>query len=371
MFSKKSDRQFIRIIIASTVFGLLAALVGTFFINSLSLIKSYDIESQNQEFLKTSLGIKAFKKLEVFEFLDKALPATAEFYKRKYSPSQTIDKIYLKKDRVGFGFVLTSDGWIATTKSIPNNWDASRLVVAVGGKTYKIEKVIYDGWTDAAFLKINASNLPVVSLGESKEMGLGDVVFTGAGKNNFQFSYINAINFYPDEISKTDLVLSSEEFGKIITLQDNFSKDLNGAMVSNYRGEVIGMVVAKKSESLILPIDYFKEIIPDVLKNQKIRRPYLGINYIDLNFALGEELPYGHGAYVYGGGFVRSVLQDSPAQRVGLKSGDVILKVDEENINDYKNLAEIISEYDIGDEIGLRILREGKEIDIPIILEED
>ncbi|MBU1179680.1 S1C family serine protease [Patescibacteria group bacterium] len=370
--SKKSDKQLIRIAVVSTAFGLLAALVGTFvfigiFMPGKLFMRGVDIESQNQEFLKTSLGIKAYARLEVFEFLDKALPSVAGIYKKKSSP-QLIDRLYLDKDRFGYGFVLTSDGWIVTTKSVIDGWGTGSLAVSIKDKMYDVKSKVYDSWTDIVFLKIDADNLPVTKLGDSSGLALGDIVFTGSRKNNFWFSFVNTTNTYSENKNKSDLILSSEEFGKVLKLQDEIPEYLDGGLVSNRKGEVVGVVVANQNENYVLPINYFKGIVSGVLKNKIVDRPYLGVNYIDLSFALGNDLPDNTGAYVYGGGLLSSVVSGSPAYKAGVRIGDMILSVDDESVGEYKNLAEIISEYQAGDEITLKILRAGKEDEVRVKL---
>lgn len=355
--------------IISLGLGLLTAIIGSFAVISFVMPAEYwgggqSSASQNKEFLKTSLGIKAYGRLEVFQFLDKALPSVAAVYKRKSVSSQMADNLYLAKDRLGYGFILTSDGWIVSGKSVVSGISAKGLSIAIKGKIYQAEFVVFDDWTDAAFIKIDAKDLAVTPLGDSGALGLGDIVFSGKDKNNFWFSYVTAVNFYPDPSSKADLILSSEEFRKIIKLQDGIPAELNGGMAANKNGEIIGFIVAEPKGGYIVPVNYFKNIISGVLRNRAAIRPYLGVNYIDLSNATASELPRKEGAYLYGGGLLRAVAINSPAYKAGLKAGDVILNIDGEGANEFKNLAEMIADYKAGENITIKILRDGKELDI-------
>jgi S1-C subfamily serine protease len=353
-------------------FGLVAAAIGVlvvlgFFMPAGFFVKNVDVENQNQEFLKTSLGIKAYGKLEIFEFLDKSLPSVAAVYKKKAAGG--IEKFYLERDRLGFGFVLTSDGWIVTNKFVIGGLDPSGIAMSVKGKIYgPAKKVVLDGATDVAFIKFEASDLPVASIGNSDALNLGDIVFAGRNKNNFWFSYVDALNYYPDAISKNDILVSSEKFGKSLKLQSVLPEDLNGSMVANRYGEVVGIVVAKAKENYILPARQFKDTISDVLKNQKITRPYFGVNYIDLSYAVAEQPPSAKGAYIFGSASERPVISGSPAAKAGILTGDVILRVDDDELSGQDNLSEILSEYKPGDKINLKVLRAGKEMDVPVIL---
>lgn len=353
-------------IIISLGIGLLAALVGSFAVLSFVLpadfwVGSSNIFGQNQELIKTALGVKTYGRLEIFKFLDSALPSSAGIYKKKPPAAQFADSLYLDKDRLGSGFVLTADGWIISNKTALGGMPKQSLAISVKDKIYEVKSVLYDTWTDAVFLKIDAEKLPVITLGDSGLLQLGDIVFGGTARNNFWFSYVSGIG-YPESASKSDLNISSEKFGKRIKLQDKLPANLTGGIAANNNGEAIGVVVSDPKGVYVLPINYFKNIISDVLKSKKIIRPYFGASYIDLNYAVALNLPGRNGA------LVRSVAVNSPADKAGLAAGDIIAGVDSESFNSGQNLSEILSEYAPGEEINLKILREGKEINIKVVL---
>jgi len=371
--SKQISEKITKTLLISVTFGLLSAFVGIFFIFSFFAPTEFfterlNIDSQNQEFLKTSLGIKAYGRLEVFEFLDKSLPAIAGIYKKKIESGALIDNVYIDKDRLGYGFVLTSDGWIVSNASVLNGYSTAKISISIGNQIYPVQSMVKDNWTDIIFLKVEAKDLPVVVLGNSDTLSLGDIVFTGSKKNNFWFSYINSLSSYQDIENKNNLIISSEEFAKVIKLQDNLPKELNGAMISNRNGEIVGLAYIDNVDNHVIPINQFKSLINDVLKNQKITRPYLGVNYIDLDNALLESPQYEKGAYIYGGGILRSVEVNSPAYKVGIKTGDIILEIDGEPLNEYRNLGEIISEFMPGETLKLKILRNGEDIALDVVL---
>lgn len=355
-------------IIAALAMGIVAAALGALIVLGFFMPSGFfdggGAIDQNQDFLKTSLGIKAYGKLEVFEFFDKALPSAAGIYKRKTSLS---DKFYFEKDRLGSGFVLTADGWIVTNKNVVAGALRQNIAVSVKGKIYAgAESVILDPWTEAAFIKIKADNLPVASLGASDSLALGDTVFSGLSRNNFWSAQINSIGEYPPRTSQADAILSSEEFGKVIKLSGVVPAPLNGAMLVNRFGEVVGIAV-KKGE-YVLPANYFKKVISGLLRGQGAARPYFGVNYLDLSFVLSENSPADRGAYVFGGGIVPSVVPGSPAAKAGIATGDIIVRVENDELNNKNNLAELLSDYAPEEKINIKILREGKEIDISIIL---
>ncbi len=348
--------------------GLLAALIGSFAVLSFVLPADYwlgsnNVSVNNQQLLKMSLGVKAYGGLEVFKFLDSTLPSSAGIYRKKPAAAPLLESLYLDKDKLGSGFVLTTDGWIVTNKSALGGQSAKGLSVSVKGKIYDAQSLVFDTWTDAVFIKINAENLPVVVLGDSDSIKLGGIVFGGASKNNFWVSFVSGAGAYPESVNKADLVLSSEKFGKRIKLQDKSLPVVNGGLAANSNGEIVGLIVSESKGNFVLPINYFKNAVSDVLKNKKITRPYFGISYIDLNSALGAGLPNsGIGAYV------RSVGAASPAFKAGIKAGDIITGVDEEKFNEGKDLPEIFSGYKPGDKINIKVLRDGKETGVDVVL---
>ncbi|MFH1194029.1 MAG: S1C family serine protease [bacterium] len=353
-------------LIISLAIGLLAALVGSFAVLSFVLpadfwVGSSNISGQNQELLKTTLGVKAYGRLEIFKFLDSTLPSAVGIYKKKPAVAQLADALYLDKDRLGSGFVLTADGWIISSRTALGGQPKQSLSILIKNKMYDVRSVLNDAWTDVVFLKVDAEKLPVVTLGDSGLLQLGDLVFGGTARNNFWFSYVAGIG-YSESVAKSDLNISSEKFGKRIKLQDKMPANLNGGMAANSNGEAIGIIVSEPKGVYILPINYFKNIISDVLKNKKIARPYFGASYIDLDSAVGANLPNPDGA------FLRSVAADSPAGKAGLAAGDIITGVDNESFNSGHNLSEILSEYAPGEEINLKVLREGKEMNIRVVL---
>ena len=372
MFSKE---KMSKTIIVSVIFGLLTSIIGSFAILSFFMPADFwlggkNISNQNQDLLKAALGVKAYGRLEVFEFLDSTLPSVAGIYKKKQAGTQLPDSLYLDKDKLGSGMALTSDGWIVSNKMVIDSLGIKNavaikqaLAVLVKGKIYDVDSVIYDTWTDIVFLKVNAENLPVVSMGDSDLLKLGDLVFGGTSKNDFWFSYISGTNVYPQSANKSELILSSEKFVKRIKLQDDQKSDVNGGVVVNYKGEMIGIAMADAKGAYVLPVNYFKNIISDVLKNKKVIRPYLGVAYINLSSAIGSGLPNdGVGAAL------KTITDNSPAAKSGLKAGDIIVGVDDENFKNNKNLAEIISEYKPGEEVNVKVLRDGEEVNLKITL---
>lgn len=346
--------------------GLLAAIIGSFAVISFVMPAEYwggGISANNQQLLKMSLGIKAYGGLEVFKFLDSALPSSAGIYRRKAVSAQFADSLYLDKDRLGSGLVMTADGWIVSNKTVIDSLGAKGLAVAVKGKIYNAEMLVFDTWTDTVFIKIGAENLPVVALGDSDSIKLGDVVYGGSNKNDFWVSFVSGVDFYPKSASKSDLILSSEKFSKRIKLQDKSLPVINGGLVAASNGDIVGLIISELKGNFVLPINYFKKIVSDVLKNKKILRPYFGVSYIDLNSALGAVLPNsGNGAYIH------SVAVGSPAAKFGLRTGDIITGADDEKFNKGQDLSEIISEYKPGDKINIKIVRDGKETNIDVVL---
>jgi serine protease Do len=151
----------------------------------------------------------------------------------------------------------------------------------------------------------------------------------------------------------------------------------SGGPLINLEGKVIGvntaMVMGAQNIGFAIPINYAKKDLEEVIKHGKIRRPFLGVRYVILNkeMAKANKIPIDYGALI-----VRESLGEPPvvkgsaADKAGLKEYDIILEVDGKKITIDNPLADILEEKEIGNEISLKVLREKKEVNLKVKLEE-
>lgn len=378
-FFKSSKNQIIsQIVILSVIFGFWAGIVGQLFSKVYidPLITNYSIGETNRNlstipelhrvkrFLGTELDFK------INETIQKIKPTLVGIYLKKSGfLDKSLTQIYLEKNFLGNAFILTSDGWLITQKSIIDNNSLEQLVFVIDKKVFSAEELKADKLTNVVFVKIKANNLPVVDLGDFLESDAGQVVLAVNSLGEAVVTNIAKLDYQPKEASN-DFIESSEKFSKSILLRDSLDSSFQGTPLVNLGGEVIGVVNSldkNKKLTLAIPVNYFRFTIPQLLKTGKIKVPYLGINYLDLAKIIGisENISQGlnKGALVYS-----RPDKISPAAQGGIKVNDIITKINNEELSTFKNLTEIIQEYQIGDKIILTILREGQEISVEVYL---
>jgi len=189
------------------------------------------------------------------------------------------------------------------------------------------------------------------------------------GVYNVQVSTISSIG-YPPALSNQDFVLSSDQFDKKIALADVLSSSFSASPVVNLAGEVVGIITEVDNESLtsVVPINQFRSIMLDVLRDSEIIRPVLGISYIDLAHASGLQISRPDniiaGALVY-----QQPIAGTPASNAGINASDIIISVNQEPLSEQLSLAQIILQYQPGDDVDLEIFRNGELIQVTAVLE--
>jgi len=374
-FFKKFKNQYIsKVVILAVIFGFAAGIVGQIvskvYIDPLidssiegALNTNQNISTSIPELrrIKKFLGVQ--QDFRVDEITEKFTPSLAGVYLKKPETTKTIGQIYLTSDFRGNAFILTSDGWLVTHQSVISKLDRRQLVVISNQKIFPVEEIITDPLTNIAFLKIAADNLPVVVLGDFQENISGQLVLVLNALGEVTVTSIKDIDYRPKTVA-SDFIRSSENFFESILIKDELNQFYLGAPLFNLAGEVIGVVENANSTKIVataVPVNHFRPIIINVLRDNKIKRPYLGINYLDLSESLGikKEVSQGlnKGALVYG-----NPERLGPAAEAGIEDGDIIVKIDNQEIDQQNSLTKIIQEYQIGDGLNLTILREGKEI---------
>lgn len=288
--------------------------------------------------------------------------------KAKTASSKILDNYYLPQDIISHGFVLTDDGWIVTMADNLEKEINSELVILSEGRVFSFKEKILDPSTGVLFLKAQTDGniLSPIKLGVSDRMEiLDELISVDLFGNTFKHALVSVDNF-------DNLVQSSEVLGRRFMISGD---TVTGSPLINPSAEVVG--IADKVDGGVvkmIPISYFKDKISGVLKDGKIDRVYLGVNYIDLaEFPQSGQLIEGisekRGAFIFSTQITDAVLRGSPAQLSGLKYKDIILSIEGEELGVSKNLSEIIQEYKIGSEVEMEIVRGGNKLKLKVNLD--
>ena len=280
---------------------------------------------------------------------------------------------------LGSGVIITEDGLIVTNKHVIEN--ASDItVVTADGTTYEdVEIIDEDPFNDIAYLQIEgANNLRAATIGDSEEVVVGQRVIAIG----------NALGEYPNTVTYGIIsglsrpVLAGTRGGSSFeSLENLFQTDAainpgnSGGPLVNLEGEIIGIntAVAGNAENIgfSIPINDVVPGIDSVKETGELIRPYLGVRYISLTSALAEryDLELETGAYVINDGAGDAVLDGSPADDAGIKSGDVIVSVDGQKVTPKRALSTIMAQQQVDAEVDVVISRDGERQALKVTLE--
>ena len=281
----------------------------------------------------------------------------------------TLDKKNIEQD-VGTGFIISSDGLIVTNKHVVSD-TAAKYKVVIGEETYEVKNIYRDPINDLAILKIDQNNLVPVELGDSDQLKVGQTVIAiGTALGEFRSTVTKGvISGLGRGITAGGVGVASEKLEGVIQTDAAINSGNSGGPLFNIIGQVIGVNVAVSQNGqnigFALPINLVKNSVDNFRKTGEFDRPYLGVMYqtISKDSAQKNNLPIGN--------YVQSVASGSPAEKAGLKSGDIVIEIDGEKImgDDKVSIAKTISQRKIGDEVKMKLVRDGKEMEIVVKLE--
>ena len=276
----------------------------------------------------------------------------------------------------GSGFIISSDGLILTNKHVVSDTGASYTVITNDGKQYKATVLARDPVQDLAVVKISATGLPTVRLGDSSGLQLGQTAIA-IGNALGQFSNTVSVGVISG-LERT--VTASGPTGAAETLQNVLQTDAainpgnSGGPLIDLQGDVIGIntAVAENAQSIgfAIPINRAKNDINSVETTGNIQAPYLGVRYAMITPALVNSLglPVQNGALVRGSSSTPAVQPGSPAAKAGLQAGDIITAVDGQQIDSANDLATVLSQYKVGQTITLSINRNSQTLNVRVTL---
>ncbi|MFH0955687.1 MAG: PDZ domain-containing protein [Candidatus Falkowbacteria bacterium] len=273
------------------------------------------------------------------------------------------DNFYKISDAAGQGFIITSDGWLVTTLALDKIY-ADYVVITKDKKIYQIDKVVSDGPTGFNFIHVAARDFPVKKFAANQDIKRGNLTIS---VNWLGLSWISSVLGLEE---KSGLIESSDDFSTKLILNNDVPQEFRGSVVFNLAGDALGLIDAKGE---IEPMAHLGTVVNSLFKNKIITRPSLGVNYINLaSFVAADEQSnyWQKGVIIYKDQKGVAVEKNSPADKVGLKEGDIIISVDNINLDKVNNLADIVQGYAAGDKINLAIMRDGVEKEVEVILGE-
>ena len=278
----------------------------------------------------------------------------------------------------GTGFIVSSDGLILTNKHVVSDKEAEYVVIMTDNKEYNAKVLARDPVQDLAIMKIEGGNsFKPLKLGSVDDIQIGQTVIAiGNALGRFQNTVsVGVISGLGRTIVATGPDFATERLEDIIQTDTAINRGNSGGPLINLKGEVVGINTAVSTEGenigFAISIDKAKRSIEQVKTLGRISYPYMGVRYIILNKEISKarDIEVDYGALIVGDN-EPAVVDGSPAQKAGIKEGDIILEINGEKITEDNSLAKIISKYNPFESLNLKILRDGQEIYLNIILGE-
>ena len=267
----------------------------------------------------------------------------------------------------GSGFIITEDGYVVTNYHVVSG-ASSVQVTLYNGDTYDATVIGGDSDYDVAVLKINASGLQPVTLGESADVNVGDTVLAiGNPLGELTFSMSQGI------VSSCDRAINVDGTPfNMIQVDCSINPGNSGGPLVNLYGEVVGIVSAKYSSyssttveglGFAIPISDVRSIITDIMENGAVTdKAYMAITAGTMN----EQMAAQFNIDVTEGVFVYSVVEGGAGEKAGLRLGDVITKMGDKTLTSRQDLSAAMKGYRAGDIVTLTVYRGGQYIEVEL-----
>ncbi len=267
---------------------------------------------------------------------------------------------------IGSGFIINADGQILTNAHVVNGVDMVTVTLK-DGRTFKGKVLGEDPVTDVAVVKIPAEHLPTVTLGNSDQLRPGDEAIAIGNPLGLDNTVTAGI------ISAKGRTISDKRVNFLQT-DAAINPGNSGGPLLNSQGQVIGINTAiiqgAQGIGFAIPINTAKRIANQLIAHGKVEHAYVGIEMVTLSpevkQAINSNPNSGLTVETDKGVLIAKVLPDSPAAKAGLRSGDVIQKIDGQTVTDSKTVQELVDTKPVGSNLQLQLLRQGQTLNLSV-----
>lgn len=293
-------------------------------------------------------------------------PTLREFFGEYQIPSTCQRGVERREVGSGTGFIITPDGFIVTNKHVVIDGDADYSIVTGNGERHEATVIARDPLEDLAVLDIEANSLPIVDLGNSDTLKVGQTVIAiGNALGEFENTVSTGII---SGLSRTITASGGgiiEELSNIIQTDAAINRGNSGGPLINLHGKVVGMntAIADNGQNIgfAIPINEVKRAVESIEQHGAIVYPFLGVQFTTITPEITEqyELPVEEGAWLQ---TAASVVPGSPAEDAGLRQGDIIISVNGERVTQKNVLSDVLDDHSVGQTITLTVLRNNQTI---------
>ncbi|MGY3944513.1 outer membrane-stress sensor serine endopeptidase DegS [Aeromonas tecta] len=304
----------------------------------------------------------------------RAGPAVVNIYTRSFAGNRG-EKAELRPQGLGSGVIMSSRGHVLTNYHVIA--DADQIIVALqDGRVFSAELVGSDKLTDLAVLYIESDNLPVIPQDPDRLPDVGDVVLAIGNPYNVGQTITQGIISATGRIGLSSMGPDSNGRQDLLQTDAAINEGNSGGALVNGRGDLVGINTAayhlngnqeSYGISFAIPYKLAKRIMDELIANGRVIRGYLGISSVEINPIVARMMNLGD----LQGLVVESLDPAGPASKAGLKRGDVLIKVNGEAISGVRAVMDKIVESRPGTKLTISVIRNGKPLDVEVIIEED
>ncbi len=270
-----------------------------------------------------------------------------------------------KQKSLGSGFIISQDGYIFTNSHVVEQADKI-LVKLSDGKEYEAKIIGKDAKTDIALIKIKppSDSLPVAETGDSDKLRVGDWVMAIGNPFGLEQTVTAGI------VSAKGRVIGAGPYDNFIQTDASINPGNSGGPLFNMEGKVIGINTAIVAQGqgigFAIPISMAKTILPDLKAKGKVTRGWLGISVQDITEDIAKNMKIKDRS----GALISDVFKGDPADKAGLKSGDIITEINGKKIKDTHELLMMIAAFRVGETVKIKIIRDGQEKEVTLAVAE-
>lgn len=366
----KSLLVFLMVLLLLGSGGVGGVLVAKKFLSKGVLIQN-KVQITDEESLTTKVVEKATPSVVTVSINKDVVKSTADIFAQLFGGGQAnLETEHVEQD-IGTGFIISSDGLIVTNKHVVSDTSAKYKVVIGKDETVEVKNIYRDPINDLAILKVDKTGLTPVEMGDSDKLKVGQTVIAiGTALGEFRSTVTRGVvSGLGRGITAGSYGAGMEKLEDVIQTDAAINPGNSGGPLFDSAGLVIGVNVAVsqngQSIGFALPINLVKSSVDNFRKTGEFDRPYLGVAYqmISKQAALLNEVPVG--------AYIQTVAKDSPAEKAGIKIGDIITEIDGKKLAETEDtsIVGIINQKKIGDTVKVKYFRDKTETEVEVKLE--
>ncbi len=267
----------------------------------------------------------------------------------------------------GSGVIYTSDGYVVTNNHVIENADAIEVIHEK--RTYKAELIGSDPSTDLAILKIDGNDLPNIKIGRSRDLEVGEWVL--AVGNPFNLTSTVTAGIVSAKGRQINILRANFPIESFIQTDAAINPGNSGGALVNTKGELVGINTAILSRTgsyagygFAVPVDIVSKIVEDLIKYKEVQKAFMGAEVSDIDQQLGEELELDN----WDGVIIQNLQKGGAADKGGLREGDIIINLNDQDVRSKGEYEEVISYHSPGDRMDVTYRRGGRTLKTQITL---